>query len=58
MQDKVVFSQFGHPARLSAVQLLWLSEVLEVLVIRPDFDVYGGAHQVMAPFFERQHDRQ
>ncbi len=53
MENKVVFRRFGHPARLSSVQLLRLSEILEVLMIRPDFEIYGGAHQVVAPFVER-----
>ncbi len=50
MEDEVVFCQFGYPASLSSVQLLRLLEILEVLVICPDFNIYGGAHQVVAPF--------
>ncbi len=53
---EVVFSQFGHPACLSSVQLLRLLEVLEVLVICPDFHIFGGSHEVVAPFRQGEHD--
>ncbi len=56
MKCEVIFSKFSHPARLLLVQLLWESEILEVLMIHPDFYVFGGAYEVMVPFGEREHD--
>ncbi len=49
-KGEVVFGQLSDPSCLSSVQLLWFSEILEVLMIHPDFNVYGGAHEVVAPF--------
>ncbi len=52
----MVLCQLGDPSCLSSVQLLWESEVLEVLVIGPDFHILGGAHEVVVPFEECEHD--
>ncbi len=48
----MILRQLGNPARLSSVQLLRFSKILEVLVICLDFDVNGSAHKVVVPFVE------
>ncbi len=56
MECEVVFCELSDPVGLSSVQLLGESEILEVLMICPDFYVFSCAHEVMAPFGERKHD--
>ena len=43
----MVLCKLSNPSRLSVVELLGLMEVLEVLIICPDFNVYGSAHEVV-----------
>ncbi len=56
VECEVVLRKLGDPAGLSSVQLLRESEILEVLVIHPDFYVFFGTHEVMTPFGEGEHD--
>ncbi len=37
----MVFGEFRYPMRLLAVDLLGLPEILEVLVVCPDFEVFA-----------------
>ncbi len=55
-EDEMIFRKFGDPTRLSLIQLLWESEISEVLMIRPNFYVLGSTHEVMVPFREGKHD--
>ncbi len=57
VKGKMVFCQLGDPSSLSSIYFLGLSEVLEILVIHPDLEILVGAHKVVSPFFEREHDR-
>ena len=52
----MIFRKLGNPTSLSSVELLGLPEILEVLMICPDFDVDGGTCEVVSPFFEGEHD--
>lgn len=52
----MVFSKLSDPARLSVVQLLQFSEILEVLVVCPGFDINGHSHEVVPPFGQCKHD--
>ncbi len=45
----MIFREFGNPACLSSVQLLGFPEILEVLMICPDFKIFFGPHKVVAP---------
>lgn len=56
MESKVVFHELSDPSGLLSVQLLRKSEILEILVIRPDFYIFLGAHEVMVPFGECERD--
>ena len=56
MEGEVVFCEFGNPSRLSAIEFLRLAEILEILVVGPDFNVNRGAHEVVSPFFQGEHD--
>ncbi len=56
MKHEVVLSKLSDPVCLSLVQILRESEILEVLVVHPDFYVLSGAHEVMAPFRKCKHD--
>ncbi len=51
-KNKVVFGQLCYPSCLLPIQLLRLSEILEVLVVHPDFYVFGSTHKIVAPFIE------
>ncbi len=44
VEREVVFCQFCHPACLVVVQFLGFSEVLEILVICPDFEILSRSH--------------
>ncbi len=52
VEREMIFCEFGDPMSLSLVQLLGLSEILEVLMISPDFKVLGSSHEVVSPFTE------
>ncbi len=56
MEGEVVFHELGDLVHLSSIQLLRELEVLEVLVIHPDFYVLCGAHEVVALFRKCKHD--
>ncbi len=58
MKGEVVFCQLGDPSSLSSIHLLGFSEILEVLVIRPDLEILVCAHKVVSPLFESKHDHQ
>ncbi len=44
VKREVVLCQFGYPTCLSSVQPLGFSEVLEILVICPDFEILSCSH--------------
>ncbi len=44
MKCEVVLSKFWHPTGLSSVDLLGFLEVLEILMVCPNFEVLVGAH--------------
>ena len=56
VEGEVILSQLGDPSCLSSVELLGFSEVLEVLMICPDFYLLCRTHQVMSPFGQGEHD--
>ena len=57
VEGEVVLRELGEPARLPAVELLRLAEVLEVLVVGPDLELRRALEEV-APVLEAQHDRE
>ena len=58
VKGEVVFCQFCYPMCLPMVQLLRFSEILEILMICPDFEILSHSHQVVSPFVERKHDHE
>src|SRR5882762_1086970 len=52
---KMILLEFREPASLSAINFLRLAEILEVLVIRPYFEGFCCANEVVLPFFESEH---
>lgn len=56
MECEMIFCEFSDPASLVSVQLLWLSEILEVLMIYPDLRVLSSSHKVVSPLVKRKHD--
>jgi hypothetical protein len=58
MHGEVEFGQVEGPPSLVAVEFLRGHEVLQVLVICPDFKLVMGAFQKMAPIFQSSDDRQ
>ncbi len=56
MKGEVVFHQFSDPPGLLTIYFLGFSEILEILMICPDFEVLVCAHKVMPPFLQRKHD--
>ncbi len=57
VEREVILGEFCDPPSLPSVDLLRLLEVLEVLVIHPDFKVLCSAHEVVSPpLIEHQHD--
>lgn len=50
VENEVVFCEFSDPACLASVQFLGFLEVLEVLMIHPDFNIFCGTHEVVSPF--------
>ncbi len=56
VESEMILCQLGDPSCLSSVQLLGELEVLEILMVHPDFYIFSGAHKVMAPFGECEHD--
>ncbi len=58
MEGEMIFCQLDDPSGLSSVYFLGLSEILEVLVIHPNFKVLVCSHEVVSPFFESEHDHE
>ncbi len=56
LECEMVLRQLCHLARLSLVQLLQFPEVLEVLMICPDFYILSCPHEVMPPFQKGEHN--
>src|ERR1700676_5184249 len=52
---KMILLEFCEPASLAAINLPWLAEILEVLVIHPYFERFCCANEVVSPFFESEH---
>ena len=52
----VVLGELSDLACLLLVQLLGLLDVLEILVICPDFYIFSCSHQVVSPLVEREHN--
>src|SRR5882762_10029946 len=52
---KMILLEFCEPASLAAINLLWLAEILEVLMIRPYFERFCCANKVVSPFFKSEH---
>src|SRR6202030_1157695 len=44
MKCKVIIGKFDDPSGLLSINLLWLSEILEVLMIRPYFKRFFGSN--------------
>src|SRR5882724_8885176 len=58
MHGEVESGQVEGPPSLMMVEFLRRHEVLQVLVVRPDFNLVVGALQEMAPVLQSSHDCQ
>src|ERR1700722_15070475 len=58
MKGEVKLLKLSKPTSLTAVELLWLLEVLEVGVISEDFKGMFCQYQVLAEFLQCNHDSQ
>ncbi len=52
----MVFRQLGDPSSLLPIYFLGFSEVLKILVVRPDFKILVCPHEVVSPFFKSEHN--
>jgi hypothetical protein len=52
----MVLGEFDDPTSLASSDILWLSEVFQVLVIGVDFERFVSANEVVPPFFECEHN--
>ncbi|KIJ04694.1 hypothetical protein PAXINDRAFT_94424, partial [Paxillus involutus ATCC 200175] len=53
---KVIVGEFRNPTSLTTVKFLWLTEIVEVLMIGPDLEGVRSTHQKVTPFREGGHD--
>src|SRR5271154_5093428 len=56
--DEVVVLKLGGPANLLPCQLLRVTVINQVSVIRPDLKWFGRRYQCASPFLESAHDSQ
>jgi len=54
----MIIGEFQEPTSLLAIELLWLFEVGEILMVGPDFEWKCCAHEVLAPFRKCDHDHE
>ena len=58
VEHEVELGKVQRPPSLSPVQLLGRTEVLKVLVVRPNLKLAWGAFKVVPPLFQRTDDCQ
>jgi hypothetical protein len=57
-EREVLFTELQRPSGLSSIELLRGDEVLQILVVGPDFELQLTALQIVSPLVEGPHDRQ
>ncbi|KIK93227.1 hypothetical protein PAXRUDRAFT_145543, partial [Paxillus rubicundulus Ve08.2h10] len=56
MQGEIVVGEFCNPTSLTTIKFLWLTEIVDVLMIGPDLKGVRSAHQKVTQFREGNHD--
>jgi hypothetical protein len=57
-EREVVFAELQRPPGLLSIEFLCRGEVLQILVVRPNFELQLTALQIVSPLVEGPHNRQ